>query len=148
RAVRPARGRGEDHAGLRGADGDAAARLRLEGRASDGAALGDESGHGRALQGGRARDPHHGAARGQGVAVMAQIDPAERLLNLIIALTHARTRMTRAQIRESVAGYEPLPAGLSEKEAARRDAAFERMFERDKDDLRRMGIPLQTVVDP
>jgi len=79
---------------------------------------------------------------------MAQIDPAERLLNLIIALTHARTRMTRAQIRESVAGYEPLPAGLSEKEAARRDAAFERMFERDKDDLRRMGIPLQTVVDP
>lgn len=78
---------------------------------------------------------------------MAQIDPAERLLNLIIALTHARTRMTRAQIRASVAGYEPLPAGLSAEEATRREAAFERMFERDKEDLRRMGIPLQTVVD-
>ena len=35
------------------------------------------------------------------------IDPAERLLNLIIALTHARVRMTRAQIRSSVAGYDP-----------------------------------------
>jgi proteasome accessory factor B len=78
---------------------------------------------------------------------MAGIDPAERLLNLIIALTHARTRMTRAQIRASVAGYEPAPAGLSPEDAARREAAFERMFERDKDDLRRMGIPLQTVVD-
>jgi proteasome accessory factor B len=78
---------------------------------------------------------------------MAGIDPAERLLNLIIALTHARTRMTRAQIRASVAGYEPAPSGLSPEDSARREAAFERMFERDKDDLRRMGIPLQTVTD-
>lgn len=76
------------------------------------------------------------------------IDPAERLLNLIIALTHARVRMTRAQIRRSVVGYESTDAGLSPEEAKRREAAFERMFERDKDELRRMGIPLQTVVDP
>lgn len=76
------------------------------------------------------------------------IDPAERLLNLIIALTHARVRMTRAQIRESVAGYDPGDDSQTPAEAARKDAAFERMFERDKDDLRRMGIPLQTVVDP
>lgn len=76
------------------------------------------------------------------------IDPAERLLNLIIALTHARARMTRAQIRASVAGYEPADPTLDPETAARKDAAFERMFERDKDDLRRMGIPLQTVVDP
>ncbi len=76
------------------------------------------------------------------------IDPAERLLNLIIALTHARVRMTRAQIRASVAGYEPADTSLPPAEFARKEAAFERMFERDKDDLRRMGIPLQTVVDP
>lgn len=75
------------------------------------------------------------------------IDPAERLLNLIIALTHARVRMTRAQIRSSVAGYEPPDTSLPPAELARKEAAFERMFERDKDDLRRMGIPLQTVVD-
>lgn len=75
-------------------------------------------------------------------------DPAERLLNLIIALTHARVRMTRAQIRSSVVGYESTESGLSADEARRKDAAFERMFERDKDELRRMGVPLQTVVDP
>lgn len=75
-------------------------------------------------------------------------DPAERLLNLIIALTHARVRMTRAQIRGSVVGYDTSEGGLSADEARRKDAAFERMFERDKDELRRMGVPLQTVVDP
>lgn len=76
------------------------------------------------------------------------VDPAERLLNLIIALTHARVRMTRAQIRATVVGYEPADSPLSPDEARKREAAFERMFERDKDELRRMGIPLRTVVDP
>ncbi len=76
------------------------------------------------------------------------IDPAERLLNLIIALTHARVRVTRAQIRSTVVGYEPADTHVSADEARRREAAFERMFERDKDELRRMGIPLRTVVDP
>ncbi len=78
---------------------------------------------------------------------MSQIDPAERLLNLIIALTHVRTRLTRAQIMETVNGYSVDTSGLGPKEAAKKLAAFERMFERDKEDLRRMGIPLQTVVD-
>jgi len=75
-------------------------------------------------------------------------DPAERLLNLIIALTHARVRMTRAQIRSSVVGYETAGEALTPEESRRKDAAFERMFERDKDELRRMGVPLLTVVDP
>ena len=74
------------------------------------------------------------------------MDPAERLLNLIIALSNARVRMTRAQIRASVAGYEP-PLGHAGEEARKREAAFERMFERDKEELRRMGVPLKTVVD-
>ncbi len=76
------------------------------------------------------------------------IDPAERLLNLIIALTHARVRMTRAQIRATVVGYEPADAHLAPDDVRRREAAFERMFERDKEELRRMGIPLRTVLDP
>lgn len=76
------------------------------------------------------------------------VDPAERLLNLIIALTHARVRLTRAQIRATVVGYEPSATHVSPDEARKREAAFERMFERDKDELRRMGIPLRTVVDP
>jgi proteasome accessory factor B len=78
---------------------------------------------------------------------MPASDAAERLLNLIIALSHARGRMTRGEIRATVAGYDPERGGDTSVEARRRSAAFERMFERDKEDLRRIGVPLRTVVD-
>lgn len=78
---------------------------------------------------------------------MSSIEAAERLLNLVIALSHARVRMTRAEIRAAVAGYDPVDSSLSADEAKRRDVAFERKFERDKDDLRRMGVPIRTVTD-
>lgn len=64
-----------------------------------------------------------------------QIHPAERLLNLVIALVHTPGRMTREQIRRTVAGYGDAPT----------DESFERMFERDKDILRELGIPVATV---
>ncbi|QZN84218.1 YafY family protein [Cellulomonas sp. C5510] len=64
-----------------------------------------------------------------------QIQPAERLLNLVIALVHTPGRMTKEQIRRTVAGYGD----------AASDEAFERMFERDKDTLRELGIPVTTV---
>ncbi|MCU1431085.1 MAG: hypothetical protein JWP95_190 [Actinotalea sp.] len=63
------------------------------------------------------------------------LPPAERLLNLVIALMNTSGRMTKEQIRRSVAGYDP-------------DAspdAFERMFERDKETLRELGVPVVTV---
>ncbi|WP_087510080.1 helix-turn-helix transcriptional regulator [Cellulomonas iranensis] len=63
------------------------------------------------------------------------IPPAERLLNLVIALVNTPGRMTKEQVRSSVAGYGD----------ARSDDAFERMFERDKDTLRDLGIPVLTV---
>lgn len=66
-----------------------------------------------------------------------RVDPAERLLDLVIALTHAERRMTKTQIRAQVHGYE----------AAASAEAFERMFERDKDTLRELGIPLVTDTD-
>lgn len=66
---------------------------------------------------------------------MSETTPAaERLLNLVIALVNAGHRMTREQIRASVVGY----AGTA-------DAAFERTFERDKDLLRELGVPIVTV---
>jgi proteasome accessory factor B len=74
-------------------------------------------------------------------------DAAERLLNLFIALSHARVRMTRAEIRATVAGYDPGGDGDDPAAAKRRTLAFERMFERDKEDLRRLGVPLRTVTD-
>ncbi|GAA3821851.1 helix-turn-helix transcriptional regulator [Cellulomonas soli] len=65
----------------------------------------------------------------------AQIPPAERLLNLVIALVNTAGRMTKEQVRASVSGYGDAPS----------DDAFERMFERDKDTLRDLGVPILTV---
>ena len=75
---------------------------------------------------------------------MDRVAPEERLLNLFIALTSTRARMTKQQIRSTVYGYDQGTQGVDEKA----DSAFERMFERDKEDLRRLGVPLQTVTDP
>ncbi|MBN8883604.1 MAG: WYL domain-containing protein [Salana multivorans] len=66
---------------------------------------------------------------------MATVSPAERLFDLVIALRNARAPMSRAQIRSGVNGYHE----------AENDAAFERMFERDKVALRELGIPLLTI---
>ena len=58
---------------------------------------------------------------------------SERIMNLTICLLMARYFISREQIRHAVDGY----ANLT-------DGAFERMFERDKDDLRAMGVPVET----
>jgi len=60
----------------------------------------------------------------------------ERLLNLVIALLATRRYLSAEQIRRMVAGYEELG-----------DEAFKRKFERDKEDLRDLGIPLETGSD-
>ena len=60
----------------------------------------------------------------------------ERLLNLVICLLATRRYLTVQQIREAVPGYD---SGSEE--------AFRRMFERDKEELRELGIPLETGTD-
>jgi predicted DNA-binding transcriptional regulator YafY len=60
---------------------------------------------------------------------------AERLLDLVIALLNAPRFRTASWIRANVAGYGD----------AASDEAFSRMFERDKQELRDLGIPIQTV---
>lgn len=63
-------------------------------------------------------------------AVEEKVEAAERVLDLLIALLNTRTRMSKAQIRRAVRGYHG-------------DArAFERTFERDKDLLRTIGVPI------
>ncbi|MFN2556376.1 MAG: helix-turn-helix transcriptional regulator [Nitriliruptorales bacterium] len=57
----------------------------------------------------------------------------ERLINLTVALLEARRPLTLAEIRRKVPGYRQ-----DDPESARR------MFERDKDDLRRLGVPVRT----
>ena len=59
-------------------------------------------------------------------------------MNLVIALLGTRQYVSAAKIRATVPGYE-LDDGT-----ARADEAFKRMFERDKAELREMGIPLET----
>jgi predicted DNA-binding transcriptional regulator YafY len=71
-------------------------------------------------------DPHYPAS--------TMTDRLERLLNLVIALRETRRPMTAEDIRERVAGY-----GQPEAEA------FRRMFERDKADLRALGVPVETA---
>ena len=66
-----------------------------------------------------------------------RIDRTERLLNLVICLLAATQPVPRADIRAQIPGYADSVS----------DAAFERMFERDKDELRSMGIPVETVAD-
>lgn len=59
------------------------------------------------------------------------IEKAERLINLTMALLAAQRYIKKSQIFAVVAGY----SGSAE--------AMERMFERDKDDLRNLGIVIE-----
>ncbi|MFG1699960.1 helix-turn-helix transcriptional regulator [Nonomuraea sp. NPDC049309] len=61
----------------------------------------------------------------------------ERLLNLVICLLATRRPLSAEQIRQAVPGYD--------RES---DEAFQRMFERDKNELREIGIPIDVVRDP
>ena len=58
----------------------------------------------------------------------------ERLLNLVLVLLYTRRPLAKAQIRGLVPQY---------GETASTEA-FDRMFERDKDELRALGVPLVT----
>jgi proteasome accessory factor B len=56
----------------------------------------------------------------------------ERLLGLVVCLLSTRRYLTADQIRSAVPGY------------PEQDDLFKRMFERDKEDLRDLGVPLET----
>jgi proteasome accessory factor B len=56
----------------------------------------------------------------------------ERILNLTICLLVSGRFVPKSRIREVVEGYHDLT-----------DAAFERTFERDKDELRALGVPIE-----
>jgi proteasome accessory factor B len=62
------------------------------------------------------------------------VSKVERLMNLVIALLATDGYLTAERIRANVYGYGDSPS----------DDAFSRMFERDKNELRDLGIPLET----
>jgi proteasome accessory factor B len=59
---------------------------------------------------------------------------AERLVNLVLCLLSTRQFLSAERIRSIVPGYADAPT----------DEAFFRMFERDKNELRELGVPLET----
>ncbi len=67
---------------------------------------------------------------------------AERLFGLVLALIASSGGLTKSQILSSVTGY----AHRFVDAAAR--SSLDRQFERDKEQLRGLGIPVETVVDP
>lgn len=58
------------------------------------------------------------------------MDKLERLMTLTATLLNTSRALTAEELREKIPGY------------ADADASFRRQFERDKDDLREMGLPL------
>jgi proteasome accessory factor B len=64
------------------------------------------------------------------------VSKVERLMNLTMALLGTPRPLTAAELRQRIPGYPPA------------EPSFRRAFERDKDALREMGIPLRRVVVP
>ncbi|MBO9626701.1 MAG: WYL domain-containing protein [Microbacterium sp.] len=71
----------------------------------------------------------------------ARIPAEERLTNLVVALMATEIGLTKQQILDSVSGYR------QRADAGARSDALEKMFERDKDELRSLGVPVETIGD-
>ncbi len=71
----------------------------------------------------------------------AKNPPEERLVNLVVALVATEQGLTKDTILSSVSGYR------EQSEAGASKDALEKMFERDKESLRRLGVPIETIGD-
>ena len=65
----------------------------------------------------------------------------ERLFSLVLALLATETGLTKTEILSTVQGYR-------QRWSSGDNAALERQFERDKDDIRELGVPLETLEEP
>jgi proteasome accessory factor B len=63
------------------------------------------------------------------------IAKAERLMNLALCLMNTRRPVSKRELRTSIEAYHEVTS----------DDSFNRMFERDKDDLRELGLVIDTV---
>ncbi|MFH0245122.1 helix-turn-helix transcriptional regulator [Streptomyces sp. HK10] len=69
------------------------------------------------------------------------IAKAERLMNLALCLLGTRRPLTKRELRASIEAYLEVGGGPGRGG----EDAFNRMFERDKDDLRELGLVIETV---
>ncbi len=72
----------------------------------------------------------------------ARVPVEERLFSLVLALLATESGLTKNEILSTVQGYRQRYG------AAGDNANLERQFERDKDDIRDLGVPLETVESP
>lgn len=71
-----------------------------------------------------------------------RIPVEERLFSLVLALLATEHGLTKTQILSTVQGYR------QRYDANGDNANLERQFERDKDDIRDLGVPLETIESP
>lgn len=71
-----------------------------------------------------------------------KVSAEDRLFSLVLALLATEQGLTKTQIFQTIRGYDPETNPDSNVEA------LERRFERDKNDLRDLGIPLETIESP
>ena len=76
------------------------------------------------------------------MAAPASVPVEERLFSLVLALLATETGLTKNEILSSVQGYR------QKYKTGADNANLERQFERDKDDIRDLGVPLETVDSP
>ncbi|SEM54660.1 helix-turn-helix transcriptional regulator [Streptacidiphilus jiangxiensis] len=72
------------------------------------------------------------------------IAKSERLMNLALCLMNTKRPLSKRELRESIEAYRE--AGTAGEQAS--EDAFNRMFERDKDDLRELGLLIDVVENP
>ncbi len=72
-------------------------------------------------------------------ASVAGIPVEERLFSLVLALLATETGLTKNEVLSTVQGYR------QRYRVGGDNATLERQFERDKDDIRDLGVPLETV---
>ncbi|MFP3465382.1 helix-turn-helix transcriptional regulator [Leifsonia sp. SIMBA_070] len=72
----------------------------------------------------------------------ARVPVEERLFSLVLALLATENGLTKSEILSTVQGYR------QRYEPHGDNSSLERQFERDKDDIRELGVPLETVESP
>jgi proteasome accessory factor B len=76
------------------------------------------------------------------VAPAARIPVEERLFSLVLALLATEAGLTKNEILSTVQGYRQRYRNAGD------NSNLERQFERDKDDIRDLGVPLETLDSP
>jgi proteasome accessory factor B len=75
-------------------------------------------------------------------AAPARIPVEERLFSLVLALLATEAGLTKNEILSTVQGYRQRYSASGD------NSNLERQFERDKDDIRDLGVPLETLDSP